>query len=64
MEHARNLLLESNLSIKEISERIGYARQHEFYRAFRRHVGCGPSDWRADPLVRKTITPIDPPSPS
>ncbi len=53
MEHAQNLLLESNLSIKEISERTGYARQHEFYRAFRRHVGCAPSEWRADPLVRR-----------
>lgn len=53
MEHACNLLLESSLSIKEISERIGYARQHEFYRAFRKHVGCAPSEWRANPLVRR-----------
>lgn len=52
MEHARNLLLESNLSIKEISERVGYGRQHEFYRAFRQHVGCAPSEWRANPLIR------------
>jgi hypothetical protein len=55
MEHARNLLLESNLSIKEISERVGYPRQHEFYRAFRRHVGCAPSEWRQDPLLRTAI---------
>lgn len=46
MEQARNLLLESNLSIKEISERLGYARQHDFYRAFRQRVGCSPSAWR------------------
>jgi len=46
MEQARNLLLESNLSIKEISERLGYARQHDFYRAFRQRIGCSPSAWR------------------
>jgi len=53
MEHACNLLLETRLSIKEISQNVGYARQHEFYRAFRRHVGCPPSEWRDNPLVRK-----------
>lgn len=53
MEQARNLLVESNLSIKEISERIGYNRQHEFYRAFRRRVGCSPSEWRANPVGQR-----------
>ena len=36
----------SNLSVKEIAREIGYCRQHEFARAFRRHFGATPSEWR------------------
>ena len=50
MEQARSLLLETNLSIKEISDRSGYSRQNEFYRAFLKHCGCSPSDWRENPI--------------
>lgn len=54
MEKARNLLLETNLSVKEISDRIGYNRQHEFYRAFHRYTGVSPSEWRKNPLQGAT----------
>ena len=50
MQHARNLLLETGLSIKEIAARSGYLRQHEFARAFHRHVGLTPSEWRRNPF--------------
>lgn len=46
MQQAQNLLLESNLNIKEIAGRVGYARQHEFTRAFHRRFGMPPTDWR------------------
>jgi transcriptional regulator GlxA family with amidase domain len=52
MEHAKNLLLESSLSIKEVSARVGYAAQHDLNRMFHRHTGMAPSKWRANPLAR------------
>ncbi|WP_404423356.1 helix-turn-helix transcriptional regulator [Nibricoccus sp. IMCC34717] len=51
MEQAKNLLLETSLSIKEIATLVGYARQHEFTRAFGKHVGRSPTQWRSDPVA-------------
>ncbi len=47
MRQARRLLLETELPIRAIAERVGYARQHEFARAFHREIGCSPTWWRA-----------------
>jgi hypothetical protein len=52
LAHAKNLLLESSLSIKEIAARVGYLQQHDFNRLFRRHTGIAPSRWRDNPLAR------------
>jgi hypothetical protein len=52
MEHAKNLLLESALSIKEISARLGYATQHDFNRMFHRQTGMAPTKWRSNPFAR------------
>lgn len=52
LQHAKNLLLESSLSIKEIAQQCGYLRQHEFARAFRQQIGVAPSEWRLQPLAR------------
>jgi hypothetical protein len=52
MEHAKNLLLETTLSIKEIAARVGYLQQHDFNRMFNRYAGVAPSKWRANPLGR------------
>lgn len=57
MEHAKNLLLESSLSIKEISARVGYVAQHDFNRVFHRHTGMAPSRWRSNPLARTEPPP-------
>ena len=46
MHQAKNVLLESSLSVKEIAGRTGYARQHEFARAFKKQFGVSPTDWR------------------
>lgn len=54
MAHAKNLLLESSLSIKEIALRVGYLQQHDFNRVFRRHAGVAPSKWRTNPLARSS----------
>lgn len=47
LKRAKSLLLESDLPIQAIAERVGYARQHEFARAFHREVGRSPTSWRA-----------------
>jgi hypothetical protein len=53
---AKSLLLESSLPIAAVAERLGYARQHEFARAFQREVGCTATAWRKH---AGSITPID-----
>jgi AraC family transcriptional regulator, arabinose operon regulatory protein len=52
MQKARNLLLETRMSIKEIADSVGYQRQHEFARAFRRNTGQSPSEWRTHPFPK------------
>ncbi len=54
LQQAKHLLLETSLSVKEISLRVGYARQHEFTRVFHQQVGMAPTAWRADP-IRSTV---------
>lgn len=47
MQQAKRLLVETDLPIHVIAERLGYTRQHEFARAFHREVGGTPTWWRA-----------------
>lgn len=44
---ARSLLLESDLSIREISENLGFSNEYNFSRFFRRVEGMSPSHFRA-----------------
>jgi len=53
---AKSLLLESVMPISAIAERLGYARQHEFARAFQREVGCTASAWRKN---AGSVHPVD-----
>jgi AraC-like DNA-binding protein len=48
MEHARRLLRQRRFSIKEIAAACGYANGQYFSRAFKRHCGVAPGQWRAD----------------
>ena len=57
MSLARHLLIETSLSIKQIAVQVGYARQHEFWRAFRKTTGVSPTDWRENPLPEDTRPP-------
>ena len=45
MERARELLLQSNLSRKEVAILCGFAGFSQFYRAFHRFHGDTPTDW-------------------
>ncbi len=46
IEKAKELLKNSDLSINEISERIGYYNQEHFSRVFKKHEGCSPNKYR------------------
>jgi AraC-like DNA-binding protein len=46
MELARDLLQRSDESAKQIAARIGYKSDAAFSRAFGRHHGCSPGQWR------------------
>ncbi len=47
IDQARHLLLCSNLSLNEISERCGFANQSHFTRTFARYFGVTPGAWRS-----------------
>ena len=40
-------LLDSRLTVREVAHRVGYRQPAQFAKAFRRHHGAGPSDFRA-----------------
>lgn len=44
---ARTMLLETDLSVAQISARCGFARANHFSTAFRARFGCSPTDLRA-----------------
>ncbi|WP_179266368.1 AraC family transcriptional regulator [Asanoa hainanensis] len=45
MEHAKSLLAERG-SVAEVAVRLGYGSEAAFSRAFRRHAGVPPTQWR------------------
>ncbi len=52
MSLARGLVCGSQLAMKEIAGRVGYARVHEFSRSYHRHFGIAPTaDRRHTPLA-------------
>jgi AraC-like DNA-binding protein len=50
LDHAAHLLQSTPLSVGQISDRLGYANQFHFSRAFRAHYGVTPSGSRQAPL--------------
>jgi Response regulator containing CheY-like receiver domain and AraC-type DNA-binding domain len=46
MEHARKLLLDSRLSVREIALRVGYPDPFHFSKAFKNETGLSPSEFR------------------
>lgn len=47
IRHACHLLSDSDLPIKEVARRCGYASVHYFSRQFRQHAAASPAAWRA-----------------
>ena len=52
MAHAKRLLLETDLTIKEIAERIGISNGQYFYVLFRKYFGASPAQFRMRPEQR------------
>ena len=47
MERAAQLLRDPDLTVRAIAESVGYRQPAQFAKAFRRHHGVAPSDYRA-----------------
>ena len=47
MEKAAELLSGRGLTVREVAHRVGYRQPAQFAKAFRRHLGVAPSDFRA-----------------
>ena len=50
MEKAAELLHSRGLTVREVAHRVGYRQPAQFAKAFRRHLGVAPSDYRADTM--------------
>ncbi len=48
MEHARQLLTTSRLTVEEITAAVGYEHANTFYKAFKRYFGCVPNELRKE----------------
>ena len=46
LEHARNLLLSSTLSIAEIAQNCGFSSHRYFHECFLKHYLCTPGEYR------------------
>jgi len=51
MELARGLLLGTGKTAKQVARRTGYTSDAAFNRAFTRHHGCSPGQWRHDHIT-------------
>jgi AraC-like DNA-binding protein len=47
MERAGDMLQSRGLTVREVAHRVGYRQPAQFAKAFRRHHGQAPSDFRA-----------------
>jgi AraC family transcriptional regulator, regulatory protein of adaptative response / methylphosphotriester-DNA alkyltransferase methyltransferase len=47
MDRAAELLERGGMTVREVARRVGYRQPAQFAKAFRRHLGVAPSDFRA-----------------
>ena len=47
MDRAAGLLADRGLTVREVARRVGYRQPAQFAKAFRRHLGVAPSDYRS-----------------
>ena len=58
MERAGELLRHGASTVREVARAVGYRQPAQFAKAFRRHHGVAPSDYRAS--ERRFVRPSDP----
>ncbi len=46
MQRAAAMLGDRGLTVREVARRVGYRQPAQFAKAFRRHIGVAPSDYR------------------
>lgn len=56
MERAKELLLDSKLTVKQISDQLGYSDIRSFVRFFKKAQGCTPNEYREkdESVIRRT----------
>jgi transcriptional regulator GlxA family with amidase domain len=60
MDRAAEMLAAQSLTVREVAHRVGYRQPAQFAKAFRRHRGVAPSDFRATAGPSAiTRTPLD-----
>ena len=52
MVRAAELLARTSITVREVAHRVGYRQPAQFAKAFRRHHGVAPSDFRARTRAR------------
>jgi len=52
MQKAAEMLATRGLTVREVAHRVGYRQPAQFAKAFRRHRGVAPSDFRASASAR------------
>ena len=52
MIRAAELLARTSITVREVAHRVGYRQPAQFAKAFRRHHGIAPSDFRARTRAR------------
>ena len=55
MERAAEMLSARGLTVREVAHRVGYRQPAQFAKAFRRHHGVAPSDYRARRGAREQL---------
>lgn len=58
MDRAADLLGDRGLTVREVARRVGYRQPAQFAKAFRRHRGVAPSDYRAGESDGRFRTPV------
>ena len=47
MDRAAELLARRSVTVRDVAHRVGYRQPAQFAKAFRRHLGVAPSDYRS-----------------
>lgn len=58
MQRAAEMLANRGLTVREVAHRVGYRQPAQFAKAFRRHHGVAPSDFRAGRRRSAAFSPV------